>query len=45
MSTQSGNTPLGNAHAASVIASAHRLVVKVGSSLVTNDGQGLDRAW
>ena len=43
MSTQSGNTPLGNAHAASVIAGAQRLVVKVGSSLVTNDGQGLDR--
>ncbi len=28
----------------SVIATARRLVVKVGSSLVTNDGQGLDRA-
>lgn len=27
----------------SVIASATRLVVKVGSSLVTNDGQGIDR--
>ena len=27
----------------SVIAGARRLVVKVGSSLVTNDGQGLDR--
>jgi len=29
---------------ASVLATARRLVVKVGSSLVTNDGQGLDRA-
>jgi glutamate 5-kinase len=29
---------------ASVIASARRLVVKVGSSLVTNDGRGLDHA-
>ena len=29
---------------ASVVADAHRLVVKVGSSLVTNDGQGLDHA-
>jgi glutamate 5-kinase len=29
---------------ASVIASAQRLVVKVGSSLVTNDGRGLDHA-
>lgn len=28
----------------SCIASAHRLVVKVGSSLVTNDGRGLDHA-
>jgi glutamate 5-kinase len=28
---------------ASVLAGAKRLVVKVGSSLVTNDGQGLDR--
>jgi glutamate 5-kinase len=28
----------------SVLKSAKRLVVKVGSSLVTNDGQGLDRA-
>ena len=28
----------------SVLATARRLVVKVGSSLVTNDGQGLDRA-
>ena len=28
---------------ASVLVSAKRLVVKVGSSLVTNDGQGLDR--
>jgi len=26
----------------SVIAQAHRVVVKVGSSLVTNDGRGLD---
>jgi glutamate 5-kinase len=32
-----------NEHMQSVIASARRLVVKVGSSLVTNDGQGLDR--
>lgn len=31
-------------HTTSVIATAQRLVVKVGSSLVTNDGQGLDRA-
>src|SRR5688572_29867657 len=28
---------------ASVLAKARRLVVKVGSSLVTNEGQGLDR--
>lgn len=28
---------------ASAIASAHRIVVKVGSSLVTNEGRGLDR--
>ena len=28
----------------SVIHSAHRIVVKVGSSLVTNDGAGLDHA-
>ena len=28
----------------SVIAGASRIVAKVGSSLVTNDGQGLDRA-
>ena len=28
----------------SVLANAHRLVVKVGSSLVTNGGQGLDHA-
>ena len=33
-----------SAPAQSVIAAARRLVVKVGSSLVTNDGQGLDRA-
>lgn len=34
-----------NTHASplSVIASASRIVAKVGSSLVTNDGQGLDR--
>ena len=34
-----------NVHASplSVIASASRIVAKVGSSLVTNDGQGLDR--
>lgn len=30
-------------HQASVIASAHRLVAKVGSSLVTNEGRGIDR--
>ncbi|SAI67416.1 glutamate 5-kinase [Bordetella ansorpii] len=30
-------------HAVSVIASASRLVAKVGSSLVTNEGRGLDR--
>ena len=29
---------------ASIIAGAKRIVVKVGSSLVTNDGKGLDRA-
>ncbi len=29
---------------ASVLAGANRLVIKVGSSLVTNDGQGLDHA-
>ncbi len=28
----------------SVLHSAHRLVVKVGSALVTNDGRGLDHA-
>lgn len=28
----------------SVVADAHRLIVKVGSSLVTNDGRGLDHA-
>ena len=28
----------------SVVARASRIVIKVGSSLVTNDGQGLDRA-
>lgn len=32
-----------NASTVSVIASASRIVAKVGSSLVTNDGQGLDR--
>lgn len=32
-----------NASPISVIASASRIVAKVGSSLVTNDGQGLDR--
>ena len=32
-----------NASLISVIASASRIVAKVGSSLVTNDGQGLDR--
>jgi glutamate 5-kinase len=30
-------------HATSVIAQANKIVAKVGSSLVTNDGQGLDR--
>ncbi|MSP95916.1 MAG: glutamate 5-kinase [Betaproteobacteria bacterium] len=30
--------------AASVVAAAHRLVIKVGSTLVTNDGRGLDHA-
>lgn len=34
------NTPL---QAVSVVARASRIVIKVGSSLVTNDGQGLDR--
>jgi len=33
-----------SASPASVVASAHRLVAKVGSSLVTNEGRGLDRA-
>ncbi len=28
----------------SLAANAHRIVVKVGSSLVTNDGRGLDQA-
>lgn len=32
-----------NASTVSVIATASRIVAKVGSSLVTNDGQGLDR--
>jgi glutamate 5-kinase len=31
-------------HAVSAIAGAHRLVTKVGSTLVTNDGRGLDHA-
>lgn len=31
-------------HAQSVVADSHRLVVKVGSSLVTNQGQGIDLA-
>jgi glutamate 5-kinase len=34
----------GNAAGPSVVATAKRLVVKVGSSLVTNDGRGLDQA-
>ena len=34
------NTPL---QPVSVVARANRIVIKVGSSLVTNDGQGLDR--
>jgi glutamate 5-kinase len=43
-------TTLGSANLASVnLASARRIVVKVGSSLVTNEGRGLDesaiRAW
>ena len=33
-----------NSPAASVVATARRLVVKVGSSLVTNDGRGIDHA-
>ncbi|TMG99636.1 MAG: glutamate 5-kinase, partial [Betaproteobacteria bacterium] len=28
----------------SIVASARRLVIKVGSSLVTNDGRGIDHA-
>jgi len=32
----------GGAPARSIVAAAHRLVVKVGSTLVTNDGRGLD---
>ena len=31
-------------HSADVLASARRIVVKVGSSLVTNEGRGLDEA-
>ncbi len=34
----------GGAGRASVVASAKRVVIKVGSSLVTNDGRGLDQA-
>jgi glutamate 5-kinase len=34
----------GDAAGASVVTAAKRLVVKVGSSLVTNDGRGLDQA-
>ncbi len=34
----------GSAGRASVVASAKRVVIKVGSSLVTNDGRGLDQA-
>jgi glutamate 5-kinase len=38
------STPMNaNASPISVIATASRIVAKVGSSLVTNDGQGLDR--
>lgn len=33
---------IGDAHAPSVMAQAQRLVVKVGSSLVTNEGRGID---
>ncbi len=33
----------GTAPAPSLLASARRIVVKIGSSLLTNDGQGLDR--
>ena len=36
-------TDISAAAAAAVFASARRIVVKVGSSLVTNDGKGLDR--
>ena len=34
----------GNAASPSVVAAAKRLVIKVGSTLVTNDGRGLDQA-
>jgi len=37
------STPAAPTGSLSVIASASRLVAKVGSSLVTNDGQGIDR--
>jgi len=37
------SSPASPASSVSAIASAHRIVVKVGSSLVTNEGRGLDR--
>jgi len=46
MHPDSGSPAAGEAvlsSSASAIASAHRIVVKVGSSLVTNEGRGLDR--
>lgn len=46
MHSDSGSSAAGEAvltSSASAIASAHRIVVKVGSSLVTNEGRGLDR--
>ena len=39
-----GCSAAGESLMASVLAAASRLVIKVGSSLVTNDGQGLDHA-
>lgn len=35
-------TPMSEAHGATVLRDARRIVVKVGSSLVTNEGRGLD---
>ena len=40
----SGQSASAQAAGRSVVATARRLVVKVGSSLVTNDGRGLDQA-